>query len=113
MGIGARVAALRRNAKESLQDVADAVGVTRTHIWELEKGRSTNPSLAVIKGLADHFAVSIGSLVDEDIDADDADQRRSAMFRLAKEMDDADLGHLEDLIKSFIKRKKGSAASNP
>ncbi|QPC88557.1 helix-turn-helix domain-containing protein [Mesorhizobium sp. NBSH29] len=51
----ARIAELRRNAKESLQDVADAVGVTKTHFWELERGRSANPSFTVIKGLADHL----------------------------------------------------------
>jgi transcriptional regulator with XRE-family HTH domain len=110
MSFGARIAALRRDAKQSLQDVADAVGVTKTHIWELEKGRTANPSLSVIKGIADHFGVSVTSLVEEDINADDADQRIASMFRLAKNMDQNDLGHLEDMIKSFISRKKGSAA---
>ena len=74
MGFGARIAELRRSHEESLQDVADAVGVTKTHIWELERGRTANPSLAVIKGIADHFGVSIASLVDEDLNAADADQ---------------------------------------
>jgi transcriptional regulator with XRE-family HTH domain len=111
MSFGARIAALRRDAKQSLQDVADAVGVTKTHIWELEKGRTANPSLLVIKGLADHFGISVASLVDEDVDAEDADQRIASMFRLAKDMDKNDLGHLEDMIKSFISRKKGRAAS--
>ena len=50
MGFGARIAELRRSRKESLQDVADAVGVTKTHIWELERGRTSNPSLTVIQG---------------------------------------------------------------
>ena len=111
MSFGARIAALRRDAKQSLQEVADAVGVTKTHIWELEKGRTANPSLSVIKGLADHFGVSVAFLVGEDIDADDADQRIASMFRLAKDMDKNDLGHLEDMIQSFISRKKGRAAS--
>lgn len=111
MGFGARIAALRRDAKQSLQHVADAVGVTKTHIWELEKGRTANPSLLVIKGLADHFGVSVTSLVEEDIDALDADQRIASMFRLAKEIDADDLGHIEDMIQSFINRKKGRAAS--
>ena len=111
MSFGARIAALRRDANQSLQDVADAVGVTKTHIWELEKGRTANPSLLIIKGLADHFGVSVTSLVEEDIDADDADQRIAGMFRLAKDMDKNDLAHLEVMIKSFITRKKGRAVS--
>lgn len=111
MSFGARIAALRRDARQSLQDVADAVGVTKTHIWELEKGRTANPSLAVIRGLAEHFGVSVASLVGEDIHADDVNQRIASMFRLASDMDENDLVHLEDMIQSFISRKKARAAS--
>ena len=111
MGFGARIASLRRSREESLQHVADAVGVTKTHIWDLEKGRTSNPSLTVIKGLADHFGVSIASLIEEDVDAADADQRLARMFRLASDIDPDDLGYLEDLVQSFIKRKKGRGAS--
>lgn len=105
MGFGARIAALRRKRQESLQQVGDAVGVTKTHIWDLERGRTANPSLTVIKGVADHFGVSIASLVDEDIDASDADERLANMFRLAQDIDERDLTHLEDMIRSFRKRK--------
>ena len=82
MRFAERIAELRRNCGESLQEVADKVGVTKTHIWQLERGRTNNPSLSVICGwLADHFGVSIASLVDEDVDADDADQQLAKMFR--------------------------------
>jgi transcriptional regulator with XRE-family HTH domain len=111
MGLGARIAELRRLRRESLQGVADAVGVTKTHIWELEKGRAGNPSLAVIKGLADHFEVSIASLVGEDIDADDADQNLARMFRQAREIDPSDLEHLDAMIQSFLKRKRAGGDS--
>lgn len=111
MGFGARIASLRRDKKESLQDVADAVGVTKTHIWQLEKAQTENPSLSVIKGLADHFGVSIASLIGEDIAAEDADQRLARMFRLAKDIDPDDLAHLEDMVESFRKRRKGGVAS--
>ena len=47
MGFGARIAEFRRGRNESLQQVADKVGVTKTHIWELERGRTKNPSLTV------------------------------------------------------------------
>ena len=106
MVFGARIAELRRVRNESLQQVADKVGVTKTHIWELERGRTKNPSLSVIQGLADHFGVSIASLVDEDIDAADADQQLAKMFRLARDLEDDDRRFLDDMIKSFIRRKK-------
>src|SRR5215204_7031424 len=104
MGFGARIAELRRSRQESLQDVADAVGVTKTHIWELERGRTSNPSLTVIKGIADHFNVSIASLVDEDLNAAGADQELARMFRLAGKLDADERKHLDVLIKSFVQR---------
>ena len=106
MGFGARIAELRRKRDESLQQVADKAGVTKTHIWELERGRTKNPSLSVIQGLADHFGVSIASLVDEDIDAADADQQLAKMFRLAKDLEDDDRRSIDDMIHIFIQRKK-------
>ena len=109
MGFGARIASLRRDRKQSLQDVADAVGVTKTHIWDLEKGRTANPSMTIVKGLADHFKVSISSLIGEDIDANDADEQLARMFRLAGELDDTERGYLDDMITSFLKRKKDRA----
>jgi transcriptional regulator with XRE-family HTH domain len=110
MGIGARIAELRRARKESLQDVATAVGVTKTHIWDLERGRTANPSLNVIKGLADHFGVSISSLVGEDIDAEDADQQIGRMFRRANNLDPSELRVIDDMIQSFLRHKKERSA---
>lgn len=111
MGLGARIAELRRQKKESLQNVADAVGVTKTHIWELEKGRTSNPSMQVIQRLADHFKVSIASLVAEDINAADADQQLARMFRLASDLDDHERGVIEDMIESFRRRRQDRVAS--
>lgn len=108
MSFGARIAQLRRDRGESLQDVAIAGGVTRTHIWQLEKGQTSNPSMQLIQKLADHFEVSVAHLVDEDIQANDADQQLASMFRLAKELDQREREYLDDMIRSFIKRRKSS-----
>ena len=110
MGFGARIAELRRDRGESLQQVADKVGVTKTHIWELERGDTQNPSLKVIQGLADHFGVSIASLVDEDIGAADADQQLARMFRLAADLDADERQIVEDMIESFRRRRQQRAS---
>jgi len=105
MSLATRIAELRRQKNESFQDVATAVGVTKTHIWELERGRAKNPSLHVIEGLANHFGVSIAYLVDEDIEASDADQDLARMFRLARELDEPERRILNDMIASFRRRR--------
>ena len=113
MALATRIAELRRDRKESLQDVADAVGVTKTHIWELERGRANNPSLAVIEGLANHFRISIASLVGEDVDSKDADQELARMFRLARDLGPDDRKVIDDMIESFWRRRKERGQRQP
>ena len=43
MGLGRRITELRLKKKESLQDVASAVDVSKAHIWELVEGPHRQP----------------------------------------------------------------------
>ncbi|SRR5260221_13026266 len=63
MALGAKLTTLRLKKGASLQEVADAVAVSKAHIWELEKGRSKNPSADLIKRLADYFGQDFEFLV--------------------------------------------------
>jgi len=42
----------RKQAKLSLQDVADAAGMTKSHIWEMEQGSSVNPTVRAVWSIA-------------------------------------------------------------
>ena len=64
MTLATKLAELRGKKKESLQKVADSIGVSKALIWELEKGRIANPSMDVVSRLAAHFSVSIDGLMD-------------------------------------------------
>ncbi len=112
MLLGARIRDLRLRSGESLQKVGDAVGVSKTHIWELEKGRSQNPSVELLSRLADHFKVTITSLVDEDLTAEDADEELMRMFRQVGELEDQDRAFLDDMIQSMLKRRKARRAQD-
>jgi transcriptional regulator with XRE-family HTH domain len=63
MTLAERLTELRVGKKASLQVVADAVGVSKPHIWELEKGKTKNPSLELLKKLALYYGVTLDSLV--------------------------------------------------
>src|SRR5713101_3244122 len=65
MSLFEKLAQLRQQAGESLQDVASAVGASKAHVWELETGKSQNPSIDLVRRLADHFKVSVAWLVGE------------------------------------------------
>src|SRR5829696_3809750 len=110
VGLGARISELRLKSRQSLQDVADAVGVSKAHIWELEKGRTDNPSMALVTRLADHFGVSIRYLVGEDVDADDADEKLARMFRQASKLAPEDRAILDDMMQSMLKRRRSGNA---
>lgn len=65
MSLAAKLKELRGKSRQSLQDVADAIGASKTHIYDLETGRSTNPSIELLTKLATHFRVAIADLVGE------------------------------------------------
>lgn len=63
MSLGAKLSTLRLKKGDSLQVVADAVGISKAHYWELEKGRSKNPSADLVKRLANYFGVDFEFLI--------------------------------------------------
>jgi transcriptional regulator with XRE-family HTH domain len=65
MSISTKLKELRAKKKESLQQVADGVGVSKAHIWDLERGMSSNPGLELLKKLSDHFGVTVAYLADD------------------------------------------------
>jgi transcriptional regulator with XRE-family HTH domain len=50
--LGEEIARARGVARLSLQEVADASGFTKSHVWELEQGRSRNPTIGMVAGLS-------------------------------------------------------------
>tara|TARA_R110002074_G_scaffold155712_1_gene311595 strand:+ start:276 stop:665 length:390 start_codon:yes stop_codon:yes gene_type:complete len=106
MSLGSRMTELRLRSKQSLQDVASAVGVSKAHIWELEKGKTDNPSMGLVQRLADHFGVSVTFMVDEDIEAPDADTDLQRMFRQAKKLNDRERKILDEMMRSLLRNKE-------
>jgi len=105
MSLGRRLAQLRRKSGDSLQTVADAVEVSKAHIWELEKGRTDNPSMDLVTRLADHYGVTVAFLVGEDIEASDAERDLQRMFRQAKKLDDRERAILNAMMHSLMENR--------
>jgi transcriptional regulator with XRE-family HTH domain len=113
MSLGARLTRLRLEKGESLQQVADAVGVSKAHVWELEKGRTDNPSMGLVTRLADHFGLSLASLVGED-PSDQGAGKVWRMFRQAGDLLPDDLALLDEMMQTLLKhRRKTQATSRP
>jgi len=103
--LGDRISRLRSQKGQSLQHVADAVGVSKAHVWEIERHRATNPSMGLVQRLADHFGVSIASLVGEEADSQ-SDPGLQRMFRQASQLDPEDRELLDDMMRSMLKRRQ-------
>jgi transcriptional regulator with XRE-family HTH domain len=107
MSLATKLKELRVRNNQSLQDVANAVGASKTHIWDLETGRSSNPSVDLLTKLATHFQVRIADLVGENPNAEDEDEKHVALFRDLKQLSDPDLETIRLLMQRLkdMKRK--------
>lgn len=106
MSLGAKLNELRMRKGESLQQTADAVGVTKTHIWELEKGKSANQSAELLRKLADHFKVTVDFLIDPTRDGLSTEDEAMVFYRDLKSLDERDqetVRKMMDLLK--VKRE--------
>ena len=46
--LGEMIKTLRRARDLSLQEVADAAEISKAHVWDLERGKSTNPTIETL-----------------------------------------------------------------
>lgn len=95
MSLATKLKKLRVEKKTSLQQVADAVGVSKAHIWELERGTSANPGVDLLQKLANHFDVTVAFLTDGSFSANDA--AAVQFFREIEGLSNADLKVLRDM----------------
>ena len=101
MSLGTRIFDLRQTAKVSLQHVADAVGISKAHIWELEKGRSANPSFELVQKLATFFCVRPEELIGLADVPPVEDQQVERIHRSIKGLSERDLRIIETMVKSM------------
>jgi len=90
MSLASKLKELRLKKKRSLQQVADAVGASKAHIWDMETGKSKNPSIDLLTKLAKCFDVSIAELIGENPAGKDVHPQVIAMYRELKELTPAD-----------------------
>ncbi len=60
--ISRRVHALRKERQISLQTLADRAGLSKSHIWDIEKGNSSNPTIETAVAIASALGVSLDYL---------------------------------------------------
>jgi transcriptional regulator with XRE-family HTH domain len=109
MSLNERLFELRQGSKASLQTVAAAVGVSKAHIWELEKGRTANPSFELVQKLAKFFGVSPDALIGTAEVPHPKEQQIDRIHRELSALTDRD----RDLIENMVKSMRATASQSP
>lgn len=102
MALADRIKTFRMKKKMSLQELADATGVSKAHIWDLETARSKNPSIELLTNLANKLGVAVIDLVGENPAEETEGSQVLGMYRELKDLSSRDL----DVIQSMIERLK-------
>lgn len=89
----------------SLQQVADAVDISKAHVWNLEKALTTNPSMDLVMKFAELFRVRVTDLVGEGPDETEEEPEIVAMFRDLKQLDERDRETIAMLMEQMKRRK--------
>lgn len=106
MSFASKLHDLRIAQRKSLQNVADAIGISKAHVFNLEKGITANPSMELVVKLAELFRVRVADLVGEVPEADDQPAEMVAMFRDLKSLDDGDRDTIRMLMETMKKRRE-------
>ena len=97
---------LRLARRLSLQNVADAVGISKAHVFNLEKGLAANQSMELVVKLAELFRVRVADLVGDNPEADDQPPEMVAMFRDLKSLREEDRETIRMLMETMKKRRE-------
>lgn len=105
MSFASKLHDLRVAQRRSLQNVADAVGISKAHVWNLEKGITANPSMDLVVKFAELFRVRVADLVGENPNGVEEPAEMVAMFRDLKGLEEPDREVIRMLMESMKKRQ--------
>ena len=105
MSFAGKLHDLRTARRLSLQNVADAVGISKAHVFNLEKGITANPSMELVVKLAALFRVRVNDLVGDNPEADDQPGEMVAMFRDLTGLDENDRETIRMLMETMKRRR--------
>lgn len=52
----------REHQGHSLSEAAELIGCSKAHLWDMERGRSVNPTIQILAGIACAYDIDLGDL---------------------------------------------------
>lgn len=81
--------------------MADAIGTSKTHVWDMEQGNSANPTRELLVRLAGYFRISVSDLVGENPNATGEPSELVALYRDLKSLSESDRKTIEAVMRSL------------
>ena len=107
--LGLRLRALRMKKKLSLQELADKIGASKAHVWDLEQGKTRNPSLSLLTELSRALDVSIKDLVGEGEETQGSENPQLApLFRDLRGLNSEQLELIRTMTEKLREMKDGT-----
>lgn len=106
MSLAAKLKELRMRNRMSLQELADTVEASKAHIWDLETGRSKNPSIELLTKLSKAFAVGVADLIGENPSGANEEPQLRAMYRDLKDLSPKDREAIQQMMDHLSSRDK-------
>lgn len=101
MSIAARLRQARVRNGLSLQAAADKLGISKAHLWDLEMGKSKNPTTELLNKCSDTYGVPIAWIIGEQ-EKEEEDDQLKILFRQLRNLDPAD----RELIQALIEKRQ-------
>ena len=89
MSFGSNLERIRKDKKISQAKLGEVLGLTQQMVSSYEKDLSS-PNVEVLTKIADHFNVSIDSLIDHVVQTPDANSAEARIMRYFEKLTDAD-----------------------
>lgn len=99
--IGGNIKKIRLERGLSLNETARKAGVAPAYLSTLETGKKTNPSLDVLKKIAEVLAVNPNDLLNENYDDEFSDYELNKLVELAKKASPAVRKKMLKIIEMF------------
>ncbi|MFH2057958.1 MAG: helix-turn-helix transcriptional regulator [Pseudomonadota bacterium] len=105
-GLPQKIKKARNLKKMTLEELANAVGSSKSYMWQLETDSKIKPSVELIAKIADALNVTVDYLIDQGMNEMDEDQEALVFFRGYKDLDDASKEMIKQQMKLLKKIQK-------
>ena len=103
-GLQTKVRDLRKNAGMTLDALAEATGISKSYLWEIENRQAApRPSAEKLSAIAGVFSVTVDYLLEADATAPEERHLDEAFFRKYKDLDPEDKERVRRILETFRK----------